>query len=80
MQKKLSEMKYKETGLIKEISGISHDLSPRGIRVGKMVEMVTKQPVKGPVVVVTGEIEVAIGLEMASEIIVEIVETNDKTA
>jgi len=49
-----------------------------GIRVGKQVKMVTKQPIKGPVVILSGndEVEVAMGLEIADEIIIEIEEKN----
>ncbi|MBP2133304.1 ferrous iron transport protein A [Methanomicrobium sp. W14] len=77
MEKKLPEMEYGETGLIKEIKSSSHNLSPIGIRVGKKVKMITKQPIKGPVVVVTGEVEVAIGINEAYSIIVDV--TNPKT-
>ena len=42
-----------------------------GVREGKTLTMVTKQPVKGPVVVMLGEVEVAMGLEMADSVFVE---------
>ncbi|MDD4126360.1 MAG: FeoA family protein [Methanomicrobium sp.] len=72
MEKKLSEMEYGETGLIKKIKNSSQNLSPIGIRVGKSMKMVTKQPIKGPVVVITGEVEVAVGIDTAYDIIVDV--------
>ena len=64
-------MEYGTHGVIKEIKKYSRELNALGIRVGKIVKMVTKQPIKGPVVVITGEVQVAIGIEMASGIIVD---------
>lgn len=66
----LSSMEYGDKGVITEIRKYSRELNALGIRVGKIVKMITKQPVKGPVVVMTGEVVVAIGIEMASCIIV----------
>lgn len=68
-------MEYGQTGLIKEIRVSSQNLSPIGIRVGKIVRMITKQPIKGPVVVITGEVEVAVGIEQAYDIIVDVLDT-----
>ena len=62
----LSLLEYGQTGVITEISKYSRELNALGIRVGKIVKMVTKQPIKGPVVVMSGEVVVAIGIEMAS--------------
>lgn len=59
-------MEYGTQGVITEIKKYSRELNALGIRVGKIVKMVTKQPIKGPVVVMTGEVVVAIGIEMAS--------------
>ncbi|WFN36615.1 ferrous iron transport protein A [Methanomicrobium antiquum] len=72
MEKRLTNLEYGETGLIKEIKASSQNLSPIGIRVGKSVKMITKQPIKGPVVVMAGEVEVALGIEQAKEIIVDV--------
>ena len=62
----LSVLEYGQTGVITEISKYSRELNALGIRVGKIVKMVTKQPIKGLVVVMSGEVVVAIGIEMAS--------------
>ncbi|MDD4126361.1 MAG: FeoA family protein [Methanomicrobium sp.] len=66
----LSHMEYGAEGVITEIKKYSRELNSLGIRVGKIVKMITKQPIKGPVVVMTGEVQVAVGIEMASCIIV----------
>ncbi len=73
MKKKLSEMKYGEEGIVKSIE---EDLRIRvagmGIRVGKKLKMVTKQPIKGPVVVVVDKSTTSLGLGVADKIIVEV--------
>ena len=73
MKKKLSEMDYDEQG---HVTGIEKDLQKRvagmGIRVGKTLRMVTKQPIKGPVDVVVDEAETSLGLDMAGKIVVEV--------
>jgi ferrous iron transport protein A len=43
-----------------------------GIREGKDVEMMTKQPIKGPVVVTVDRANTSIGLGLADKIIVEV--------
>jgi ferrous iron transport protein A len=43
-----------------------------GIREGKEVEMMTKQPIKGPVVVNVDRANTSIGLGLADKIIVEV--------
>ena len=74
MLKKLNEMEYGAEGIIKEINASQDDINSIGLRIGKSLKMVTKQPIKGPVVVITGELEIAIGLNLASEISVDIAE------
>ena len=72
----LSKLKFGSTGHVKEIRKFRHELGCMGVRVGKQVRMVTKQPIKGPVVILSGndEVEVAMGLEIADEIIIDIEE------
>ncbi len=66
-------MDYNEQGTV---TGIEKDLRKRvagmGIRVGKELRMVTKQPIKGPVDVVVDEAETSLGLDMAGKIVVEV--------
>ena len=74
MEKRLSEMDYDEQGTV---TGIEGDLRKRvagmGIRVGKKLRMVTKQPIKGPVDVIVDGAETSLGLDMAGKITVEVV-------
>ena len=66
-------MKYAEEGTVTEIEKILRKkVAGMGIRVGKKLRMVTKQPVKGPVVVVVDEANTSIGLDVAERIIVEL--------
>jgi len=73
MKKKLSEMDYNEQGTV---IGIEDDLRKRvagmGIRVGKKLRMVTKQPIKGPVDVVVEGAETSLGLDMAGKVTMEV--------
>ena len=72
MEKKLSEMKYEEEGTVTDIEEtLRKKVAGMGIRVGKRLKMITKQPVKGPVVVVVDEANTSLGLDIAEKIIVE---------
>ena len=72
MEKKLSEMKYEEEGTVTDIEGtLRKKVAGMGIRVGKRLKMITKQPIKGPVVVVVDEANTSLGLDVAERIIVE---------
>jgi ferrous iron transport protein A len=73
MKKKLSEMDYGEQGIVTEIEkGLQKRVAGMGIRVGKNLRMVTKQPIKGPFDVVVDEAETSLGLDMAGKIVVEV--------
>lgn len=75
MDKKLSQMKYAEKGRIKEIDqALRVQVAGMGIREGKEVEMMTKQPIKGPLVVTVDRADTSIGLGLADRIIVEVEE------
>lgn len=73
MEKKLPEMKYEEVGVVKKIeSGFKDQIAGMGIREGKGIKMMTKQPAKGPVVVTVGRSNTSIGLGLADKITVEV--------
>ncbi len=73
MQKRLNVMAYEEEGVV---ISIDQDLKQRvagmGIRVGKRIKMLTKEPLKGPVVITLDGAETSLGLEVAGKIIVEV--------
>ncbi|MFP3974972.1 MAG: ferrous iron transport protein A [Dehalococcoidia bacterium] len=72
MEKKLSEMKYEEGGIVTKINGrLREQIAGMGIREGKEIKMMTKQPIRGPVVVVVDRSSTSIGLELADKITVE---------
>jgi len=57
---------------VKKIEGsLRGRLAGMGIRDGKVIRMITKQPIKGPVVVEVDGSSTSLGLGMAKEIIVE---------
>ncbi|MHC1604552.1 MAG: FeoA family protein [Candidatus Methanofastidiosia archaeon] len=73
MEKKLSEMTYGEEGVVKSIEeSLRNNVAGMGIRIGKKLKMVTKQPIKGPVVVLVDESRTSLGLGMADKIMVEV--------
>ena len=73
MDKKLSEMAYGEEGVVKSIEGdLRNKVAGMGIRVGKKIKMITKQPIKGPVVVLVDEYRTSLGLGIADKIIIEV--------
>ena len=66
-------MEYEEEGTVTDIEEtLRKKVAGMGIRVGKKLRMVTKQPIKGPVVVVVDEANTSLGLDVAERIIVEI--------
>ncbi|MEA2046061.1 MAG: FeoA family protein [Euryarchaeota archaeon] len=65
-------MDYGDKGSVKDIEGDLQDrLAGMGIRKGKMIRMITRQPIKGPVVVEVDGADTSLGLEMAKKILVE---------
>jgi ferrous iron transport protein A len=73
MDKKLSEMSYGEEGIVKSIEeSLRNKVAGMGIRVGKKLKMITKHPIKGPVVVLVDESRTSLGLGIASKIIIEV--------
>lgn len=73
MQKRLDEMPYEEEGVVANIQeGVRTRVAGMGIRVGKKIKMLTKEPLKGPVVVVVDEADISLGIGIADKIIVEV--------
>ncbi len=65
-------MEYEEEGTVTDIEEtLRKKVAGMGIRVGKKLKMITKQPIKGPVVVVVDEANTSLGLDVAEKIIVE---------
>ena len=66
-------MDYGEQGTVTEIEkDLQKRVAGMGIRVGKKLRMVTKQPIKGPFDVVVDEAETSLGLDMAGKITVDV--------
>jgi len=75
MERKLSEMDYNQTGMVLRIQGeLRRQIASMGIREGKEIKMLTKQPIKGPVVVTVDRATTSLGLGLAERIIVRIAE------
>lgn len=71
MLKQLSDLDFGETGVVTDIRASSHELNCMGLRCGKKLVMITRQPIKGPVVVTVDDVEIAMGIEMAAQVIVQ---------
>ncbi len=73
MKKKLSEMNYEEEG---RVNSIEQDLKSKvagmGIRVGKNLKMITKHPLKGPMVIEVDGAHTSLALSVADRIIMEV--------
>ena len=66
-------MKYGEEGTVTDIEHtLQKQVAGMGIRVGKNLKMITKQPIKGPVVVVVDSANTSLGLDVAEKITVEV--------
>ncbi len=72
LKMKLSEMEFGAEGVVTEINTEKQKINAMGIRVGKKLKMITKQPIKGPVVSTCGELEVAMGIDLASQVVVDV--------
>jgi len=73
MQKKLNEMVYGEEGVVAKIEeDLRQKIAGVGIRIGKRLKMMTKEPLKGPVVVMVDEAKTSLGLSVADKIIMEV--------
>ena len=75
MQKEVSKMRYEEEGIVRSIDdGLKERIAGMGIRVGKELKMITKQPMKGPVVVLVDGAKTSLGMGIADKIKVEVEE------
>lgn len=73
-EKTLNHLKPKETAKIKKFNGGIEFLSKirtMGLREGKQVTVVAREPARGPVVVRVGNTTLTVGRGMAEKIIVE---------
>ncbi len=71
----LNNMTDGTTGIITAINGgqgLTQKLDALGIQIGKEITKVSRQWMKGPVIIRSGNTEIAIGYGMACRIMVEI--------
>ena len=73
MEKKLSEMNYEEEGRVNSIEqDLKNKVAGMGIRVGKNLKMITKHPLKGPMVIEVDGAHTSLALIVADRIIMEV--------
>ena len=74
MQLPLSCLESKKDGVIKRLyggMGFQRKISSMGIRIGKIVRVISHQPFHGPIMIQVDSMRIAIGRGMANKIIVE---------
>jgi ferrous iron transport protein A len=74
MEIRLSDLKPSVTARILKLEGghgFQRHLRTRGVREGKQIQLLTRQP-RGPLVVMVGGIQLTIGRGMARRVIVEV--------
>lgn len=72
MKTLLSKLKTKEKATIKGLNGANKSkIASLGLRVGKKIEVISRLPLMGPMVIKLGHMKVAIGRKMAEDIVVE---------
>jgi Fe2+ transport system protein FeoA len=73
MEKKLSDMKFGEKGIVKSIpEDLRNHVTGMGLRLNKPVEISSKQPMNGPVVVSVGHSSISLGRQLAEKIVIEV--------
>ncbi len=66
-------MNYEEEGRVKSIEqDLKNKVAGMGIRVGKNLKMITKHPLRGPMVVEVNGAHTSLALTVADRIIVEV--------
>jgi len=66
-------MAYDEEGVVVKIDeDLRQKIAGVGIRIGKKLKMITKERLKGPVVVMVDEAKTSLGLSVADKIIMEV--------
>ena len=72
----LLDLQPKQKAKIKQFNGgtgFKKNLRSRGIREGKIVEVIARQPVGGPIVISIDNRKTALGRGMAGKVIVEVI-------
>ncbi len=72
----LADLPAKSEGKIVEIQGgygLQEKLDVMGIRIGKKITVVSKQPFRGPLTIKVNSMQMTVGRGMAKKILVEVV-------
>jgi len=69
----LDRMKYNQEGILLGINNeISQHLAGMGVRAGKKIKMITREPLKGPVVILVDHASISLGMGIADKLTVEV--------
>ena len=75
MRKRLNKMAYDQEGVVVAIDAAARNqLAGMGVRMGKKIKMITKEPLKGPVVLLIDQAHISLGIGIAGKVIVEVLE------
>jgi ferrous iron transport protein A len=73
VRKRLNEMAYDQEGVVVAIDAKARrQLAGMGVRMGKKIKMITKEPLKGPVVLLIDQARISLGIGIADKVIVEV--------
>lgn len=73
MRISLDRMKYNQEGILLGINNeISQHLAGMGVRAGKKIKMITREPLKGPVVILVDHASISLGMGIADKLTVEV--------
>lgn len=68
-------MFYNQEGSVVSIDPTARrQLAGMGVRIGKKIKMITKEPLKGPVVLLIDQANISLGIGIARKVIVEVPE------
>jgi len=73
MRKRLNEMTYDQEGVVVAIdASVRKQLAGMGVRMGKKIKMITREPLKGPVVLLIDQAHISLGIGIADKVIMEV--------
>ncbi|MBN1635640.1 MAG: ferrous iron transport protein A [Deltaproteobacteria bacterium] len=73
MRISIDRMKYNQEGVFVGINNeLRLHLAGMGLRAGKKIKMITREPLKGPVVIQVDHASISLGIGIADKLIVEV--------
>ena len=72
-RRRLNQMAYDSEGIVVAIDAAARrQLAGMGVRLGKKIRMITREPLKGPIVLLVDQAHISLGDGIADKVIVEV--------